>query len=103
MGLASAPAVPVSPSVRRGAAWARPGGHAQPFRKLVVVVLRARDAAVADHRLGQFHGRLGVDVLTVDGVAMGEAAARPILDAPAPTGRRPHAEAHHGSIVPHRV
>jgi hypothetical protein len=43
-----------------------------------VVVLRARDAAVADHRLGQFHGRLGVDVLTVDGVAMGEAAARPM-------------------------
>jgi hypothetical protein len=103
MSVATAPAVPVSPSVRRGAAWARPGGHAQPFRKLVVVVLRARDAAVADHRLGQFHGRLGVDVLTVDGVAMGEAAARPILDAPAPTGRRPHAEARHGSLVPHRV
>src|SRR5215471_11373782 len=51
--------------------------------------LRRRHAAVDDHAACERDGRLGIDVLAVDGVAVSEASTRGILDAPRVARARP--------------
>jgi hypothetical protein len=61
----------------------------EPLAQQRLGLLRCRHAALEDHALGQPDGRLRVDVLTMDGVTVGEASAAGILDAPSPPGGRP--------------
>jgi hypothetical protein len=54
----------------------------EPLAKLSRRVLWGRHTAVTDHGFGKPYGGGGVDVLAVDGVAMGEAPAGGVLHAP---------------------
>jgi hypothetical protein len=59
------------------------------FSQLVFGFFRRWHAAVADHGFGEREGGALVDVLAVDMLAVGEAMAARILDAPSATGRAP--------------
>jgi hypothetical protein len=48
-----------------------------------------RHAAVEDHPPGKSDRSLGIDIMAVDGIAVGEASPRRVLDAPCPPGGRP--------------